>query len=532
MSTWKKQKAIGILRKSSKRQENNSSFTIQEDEIRKYCKKNGLVLQEPLQELVESAQHHEGRVKYNKILKKAKSDGIIHHVYYMADREARNLISNEISEESVKAGELILHYARDNKYYDKNTPEADFLVRDINAATNKHFCRTLSNKTKDALIAKAQEGWFPGNRPPLGYVHCRLRDSNGREIKGRTTIEIDSNLANLELVKREFELRAQGMSYEEIRRTINSEGLLHGTTVNKYYSSSIERRLNNKFYSGYFDWFDVEYEGKHQQIIPTDVLKKVQSGQTKRGWNRKEKGVLAGGWLKCGDPACGCSIVYDGKKKKLKSTGQEVQYHYYRCTNAKKIHENRKGKNMSESEIFAQFGSVLKCFSINEIVANRILSIMNEISEKNRADNERRARSFVKALDSLNQDQDDAYADFKKNIIDEEQYRRLSAKIKQERETYQHLIKSCDTNQKSNQDRAVKKIIELATNAESLWKSRTPVEKVDFLKQVVSNPVLEGVNVRYELKKPFGVLSQMNKKEDWRPLRDSNPCLLRERELS
>jgi len=53
------------------------------------------------------------------------------------------------------------------------------------------------------------------------------------------------------------------------------------------------------------------------------------------------------------------------------------------------------------------------------------------------------------------------------------------------------------------------KIIELATNAETLWNSRSDEERLDFVRTILSNQVLDGLNLRYELKKPFHVLAQI-----------------------
>ena len=40
---------------------------------------------------------------------------------------------------------------------------------------------------------------------------------------------------------------------------------------------------------------------------------------------------------------------------------------------------------------------------------------------------------------------------------------------------------------------------------------------------LLSNPVLDGVTVRYDLRKPFKVLSEMNENSEWRAMRESNP---------
>ena len=531
MNEWKNNRAIGILRKSSKRQDGNSSFDIQEKEIREYCERENLDLVD-LQMITESAMNHENRKKYEAVLKAAKTNKILHHVYYMADREARNLTDNESNEKLIRKGEIVLHYARDRKVLHKNSSASDFFVRDINAAASKQFSLVLSSRVKDAMKQKAEDGWFPANHLPLGYIHRRLKDQSGRDVKGRTEIIIDPVLENVKLVQREFELRSQGMAYEEIRRTILREGLLHGTKIKKYYMSAIERRLSNTFYSGYFKWDDVEYHGKHPLIIPSQTLKVVQKNKAKRGWKAKERGIFSGGWVRCADPNCGCALVYDAKTKKLKSTGKLVTYDYYRCTNSKRIHAEQKGRNMSEKQILEQFRSVPGKFSIDEDLAKQIKAAMDEITDKYRMANKKKYDDYRKVLSALDLEQDEAYADMKKNVIEESQYQRVIEKIKESRRYYTGLIEKCSDTIIDSHNRTTQKIIELATNAESLWNSRSVVEKVEFLKQVVSNPVLDGPTIRYDLQKPFAVLAEMSQESDWRSQRDSNSCILREREVS
>jgi hypothetical protein len=69
---------------------------------------------------------------------------------------------------------------------------------------------------------------------------------------------------------------------------------------------------------------------------------------------------------------------------------------------------------------------------------------------------------------------------------------------------------------------SVKSILELATSAKSLWNTRSAQDRKEFLNSILSNPILDGVTVRYELKKPFAVLVKMSEKEDWCPGPDLN----------
>ena len=71
-----------------------------------------------------------------------------------------------------------------------------------------------------------------------------------------------------------------------------------------------------------------------------------------------------------------------------------------------------------------------------------------------------------------------------------------------------------------------KTILELATNAESLWKMASPQERKEFLEQLLSNPVLNGTTVEYQIRKPFVTLSEMKQDENWRREWDSNPRYL------
>ncbi len=61
-----------------------------------------------------------------------------------------------------------------------------------------------------------------------------------------------------------------------------------------------------------------------------------------------------------------------------------------------------------------------------------------------------------------------------------------------------------------------KSILQLATNAESLWKLATPQERRSLLDDLLYNPVLDGVSVRYEIIKPLRTLSEMKQDSKWR----------------
>lgn len=76
----------------------------------------------------------------------------------------------------------------------------------------------------------------------------------------------------------------------------------------------------------------------------------------------------------------------------------------------------------------------------------------------------------------------------------------------------------------------LKSTLELAKDAEKRWIQATPSDRVVCLKKVVSNLVLDGATVRYDLKVPFRLLAQIKNKrgsEKWCARRDLNPHALR-----
>lgn len=62
----------------------------------------------------------------------------------------------------------------------------------------------------------------------------------------------------------------------------------------------------------------------------------------------------------------------------------------------------------------------------------------------------------------------------------------------------------------------VESIIQLATNAESLWIHMTTEERRLLLDKLLSNRVLSGVTVEYEIVKPLRTLAEMREDQNWR----------------
>ena len=528
-------KAVAILRVSSKKQGDGESHETQESYIKQYCKDKGLDLIS-IEPIIESAKESSNRTKYNSARKKAIELDASNLVFFMIDRETRNFTDAEYNEAQVRQGLITLHYAHDGVIIHKDSPATDFLMRDFQTFKNKYFSIDLSTKVKASQKYKAENGWIPINKPALGYVHQKLRDEFGKELKRGTTIVPDPDKRNVRLVQREYELRAQGYPLDEIRKQILSEGIVPPKRVKSYYKSGIEKRLKNKFYRGLFDWGGTEYQGKHELIIPKHILDAVDAsfGHKAKYMKRVKagEGIFAGGWLTCGNPECGCHIIYDPKTKKIKQTGESKTYHYYHCTNGKKAHKTLKGMTISEEKIWSQFGKSIDSINLPETWAEQIAEALNKTHHKVLDTRKKEIEGYRLALKGLEGQEDILYDDLKSGVLDEKQYKRRIEFVRTEREHLTFELEKVNKNIDDAYLHTAKSILELATKAKSLWESRSPLERRMFLEKLLSNPVLDGLSISFDWKKPFGVIAQMTRNGKWRPQGDLNPCYRRERAMS
>ncbi len=520
----KNRKAIAPLRVSSLGQEGNTSRMTQERDCKEYCRHHGLELE--IVPIVETARDSELRQKHAAILSRALKQGIRHIIYHKYDREARNLTDSEKNEKLAREGRIVLHYVIDGKILHQGSPDSEFFNRDIQAAINKNYSRDLSTKVRNATQTKAEGGWWPGTRPPDGYIQQKLKSDRGFERRRGSIIVADSNTQTVRRVQREFEIRAETPmpTFREVRSRVLAEGLVPPDQIKKYHTGAIERRLKNTFYDGRFEWSGVEYSGKHERIISESLFWKVQETFGKKSAFRKNPDALFGhGWLKCAEPACGCSVVFDPKVKKIKSTGQTKTYRYYRCSNGKGVHKTLKGLAISEGSIMDQFSNAVREISIRNDFRDELMRAVNETLLKARRAVKDDLDRYQAALTELRTREDRAYDHFASGAIDLETYNRQRKRCQEEAVQFANLMQQAQLRINDVAAETVESIIELATNADSLWIHMTTEERRLLLDKLLSNRVLDGVTVRYELIKPLRTLCEMKTDSRWRRGGDLNP---------
>lgn len=520
---YKNKKAVAILRVSSVKQTDGGiSHQVQEEKCREYAKDLGLDLVSVFT-FAESAKDSQHRKKYNEAMAFVRKNKIGNVLFYMTDREARNMTDGEENERRVLKGEFNIHYVNERKILHQNTPTSELFARDVQLALAKSTSKITSAKVIDAMASKAETGWYPSNKPPLGYTTVKLRDDETGRLKNRgTIIGLDPNEKNRKIVLKEFELRAKGFTYEEIRKQVLSEGLMKSKKALTYRKSSIEHRLKNPFYRGEFDWKGKRYKGKHELFIPRAWIDRVDEMNGLRGSSKRnfadEHMVLVDGWLNC---SCGCRIIYDPKTKTIKSDdGKTKTYHYYHCTNGKGVHQ--KFENIKGDKIWEQFGSLIEKINISDEFAEDIAQALNKTENKAHRVSELQIAEFKDKEVELQSREDKLFNMFAENQIDKATYERQLRLVRENREDITNQLEKLQKSLTSAVMETAKTVLELATSAKSLWKSKSPQERREFLDTILSNPILDGLTVRYQLKKPFAVLVKMNENVEWCPGLDLN----------
>lgn len=522
--------AIILSRISDQKQDDGYSLDAQERFGVEYCQKKGFNVLEKFR-FVETGSKVGKRHKFDSMMEfiknqigKQKSDRAIHLIVEKPDRLTRNFTNREQLQLFVMTGKLEIHYYKDRRVVDKNCSPADVFTDDMMTSVSKYIALNIAREVKKGLLEKCRNGWYPAH-PPIGYKYTR-DGAVGKHGRKEARIIIDPEMKPI--VYRIFELRSvQKKSYEAVGNTIRDEFKSLGKRLYKFNKSSIEKILLHPFYGGSFEWNGEVYQGKHELFIPPSWVEIAQGKMRGKPNKPMPLGPLSH-LIKCAVPECGCQIIYDPKTKINRRAGTSKEYHYYHCTDGKGVHKRLglRQVNVSESLLWGQLEKAVQGFSITKSMAEEIAE---KISELNREEAEKSKQQYFETkakLELLIQKNDQLYEDFTKGLIDEEDFKRLKNKT---REHIQVLKAKLENDYKKVQELVRERLeftLELAKDAELNWKMSTPSDRIVMLRHVLSNFSLEGLNVRYDFKKPFAILSEIKIKgvsKKWCAGGDLNP---------
>lgn len=116
---------------------------------------------------------------------------------------------------------------------------------------------------------------------------------------------------------------------------------------------------------------------------------------------------------------------------------------------------------------------------------------------------------YKAALEGVQTRENRRYDRFDSGDIDRPTYYTQRLRLQEEQLQDTNLMQNAQTSISDARRETVQSIIELATNAESLSDHMSNEERIALLKHILSNQILDGVSMRYEIVKPLRILSEM-----------------------
>ena len=483
--------AYSYARVSSREQEREGySIPAQRKLLAAYARTRGFSIKREFID-IESAKNP-GRKEFTNMLRLLETDATCHIVLVeKTDRLYRNRTDALAFEALIEERGVEIHLVKEGRVIGKESRSQDKFMHDIHVAVAKHYVENLKEEVKKGMREKAEEGIYPG-RAPIGYRNNSLTRS----------IDVDPDRAPM--VKRIFELYASGEhSLVTLRMTVLNE---LGLRLSRSY---FETMLKNRFYLGYFVWQGVEYKGTHAPLISGDLFNRVQDVFSGRNKPRHRKHAFAfAGLLRCAHD--GCTVTAELQKGK---------YVYYRCSHGR-------GKcslpYMREQEVSDRMGELLKGIHVPETIAQTIVDSLQSDSTRAEAERQKRIEGTQQRIAALRARMDQMYEDKLDSKIDDEFWtRKMNGWREQERKLDSELS-SLKVQVTAESVLTVKRIFELANRAHFLYVTRSQAERGQLLKSVLLNCDTDGVSLWPAYRKPFDVIFERAKKQEWSGREDLN----------
>ncbi len=208
---------------------------------------------------------------------------------------------------------------------------------------------------------------------------------------------------------------------------------------------------------------------------------------------------------------------------------KKAKYVYYHCT-------GYKGKcglpYMKEEVLGRQFGEVLKNIYVPDPVLKDVVASLRSNEDKSLAEKREAASSVQRRLTALRTRMEQAYLDKLDGNITQEFWSRMQQDWQQEEMRLKQSLRRLDCPLDPRRLLDAERALELANKAHSLYEMQNCDEQGKLLKIVLSNCSTDGVTLWPVYRKPFDVIFNRAKTDEWCALgddfrtwmRDPVPC--------
>lgn len=450
---------------------------------RKYASENEIKITEVFVDRGKSATNMHRPALQDMLVKCQDKSSLIDIILIQdTDRLARNTLDH-LTIKAILAKQNIKLVAISQPMLD-SSPEGN-LIDTILAATNAFQSQITGRKTSKIMQQKAEAGWYPGGRPPIGYRNAENPSPTSNIDK--KIIVIDDSVAPF--VKEAFLMYSTGIiSIAEIVSFLKEKGIV-SPTKGGIHKSLVCRMLQDTFYIGRFYWAGNDYSGKHSKLIDKPLFDKVQEiiGNRNHHASRKRKHLmLLRGYLfykPSGKQMWGEIKTKDGTK-----------YAFYYCSLM------RKGSYATAEKLEGQVEKLFAKIQITTNYREEILKIAKEIVQESRDTKESERHGLLKEKakyqKAISDAEDDRYI---RNIITSEDFLRISEKYRPLLDNIDNQLSKLDTDY-SGKLKSLEGILRLAENIGSAYKEADDHLKREYLKLFFERlEVKDGKIVKYYL---------------------------------
>lgn len=399
------------------------------------------------------------------------------------DRLARNTLDHLTIKAVLKKKNIIIISISQPMIDD--SPEGN-LIDTILASVNTFQSQLTGRKTSKVLEEKAKMGWYPGGRPPLGYMNAE--NPNPTCTLDKRIVVLNPEVAPY--IKQMFEMYSGGNhSVKYLADWLNKKGI-RSVTGGSMHPSSVDNYLNDTFYIGRFLWNGKIYQGKHEKLIDEGLFNKIQEILGERNQHASRKRIhnfLLSGFVYCTD--CGSRFWAE---RHLKKSG--LIYNQYFCSKCKT--GTYVDVNKLENAVELLFQKIELSKEYTKEIMDSALAMVKDLRQNTDIENKRLTAKKNKLTGALKEVEDQRFVN--KSITDEK-YLSLSAR-------YEADIKIIDddlaklTVDKSEKIKDLDKLLRLAENIGLAYKEATPAQKRNYLTMFFEKfEVSKGKIIKYNL---------------------------------
>ncbi len=353
-----------------------------------------------------------------------------------------------------------LRFIAINDCYDSNNYVGDTGGFEISIKNliSQIYAQDASKKIKTSFQSKARNGEYIGFQKIYGYII----NENKKLILDREPAEV---------VKKIFEMRSQGMTYDAIAKYLNDEKFLvprlhfkynklmddgRIPEMNMWTRTILYKMLNNEQYTGklIFGRYKVDkirgktatrvprdkwiiVENTHEAIVSDELFNKTKSKESK-----SRKGVTLGTTLFSSKVVCGCC----GRNYYIWSKNRVL------FCQTPTLTENNLGcyvKKIREDDLIAIINDAIKTVMLNskEKLAKFKEEVIISTSELNLL--KRELQIEVDKLDRLKRNKEKLFQKLMDAQVTDDEYMRLSTKLEREQITVEDKIKELKKKQKN-----------------------------------------------------------------------------------